>query len=265
MKLPSLAVTLLAALTSCEKPKRAVEVPESTHQASSEIGETPTTPEEATAVPVVSPESKDWTGQTVPLLLLQNGDSFSKVTFERIEPDQITIRHATGIASIAMEDLREESRTALGYDPEKANQARAKRHAAEVAKARENEKRAKAAAERAKKQEMIANAIDDTFKVIQVLSDEGGYLVVEFTPGGAVGSVQSAINAISGSGSSFVPSRTGSTVYFLRGKTGQATVDDDIIEVAYAETEETFEYQTSMGSKKTIRVLELVKVYGTEN
>lgn len=77
-------------------------------------------------------EPNSWLGKKVPSLILADGKTYSQVTFTKITPDAISITHAGGIARVPMEDLTEEARTALGYDPLKAAEAR-KAYLAEMA------------------------------------------------------------------------------------------------------------------------------------
>jgi hypothetical protein len=76
------------------------------------------------ALPAFGDEPNSWLNKEVPQLVLESGKTFSKVKFTKIEPDAVTISHAAGISRVPMEDLTEEARTALGYDPEKAAAAR---------------------------------------------------------------------------------------------------------------------------------------------
>lgn len=69
-------------------------------------------------------DKNPWLGKKIPAFQLADGTIFKDATITRIDPDAIVLTHAAGVRRIAMEDLREESRAALGYDPVKATAAR---------------------------------------------------------------------------------------------------------------------------------------------
>lgn len=211
----------------------------------------------------------DWLNKEVPQLVLASGKTYTKVKFTKIEPDAVTISHAAGISRIRMEDLTEEGRTALGYDPEAAAQARAKfeaeqRAALQKQQAAIQQRQAaqqEIAAAKAKQEQIKKDSRRGTFKVGQVLPEEGGYLVYGYSRGGRAGSFASAVRLAGGGGGGggYVPPRTDSTPIFLRGSTGTGTVDDEILEVRYIETEETFSYESLSGTR-TVKVYELIAV-----
>lgn len=69
-------------------------------------------------------EKNPWLGKKIPAFHLADGTIFKDATITRIDPDAIVLTHSGGVRRIPMEALREESRTALGYDPAKAAAAR---------------------------------------------------------------------------------------------------------------------------------------------
>lgn len=110
---------------------------------------------------LVGEEPNPWLGKKVPQLILENGKTYTNVTFTKIEPDVVTFTHEAGIMRIPMESLKAESREALGYDPDKAvavRKAKATAYEAEMA----------ARAEMAEQAEMDAAIRTVSFEIIQV-------------------------------------------------------------------------------------------------
>ena len=55
-----------------------------------------------------------------PTTIATKYEKFEKAVVTRVEPDAITIMHATGVARISFQDLPEEMQRKYGYDPQKA-------------------------------------------------------------------------------------------------------------------------------------------------
>lgn len=218
------------------------------------------------AIALQAEEPSPWLNKKVPQLVLADGKTYTGVTFTKIEADAVTISHAGGIARVPMESLHVSAQEALGYDPEKAAAARKKfleaKAAAEMANAQRVMAEREAASSKAAAESRMQSAQVGTFMVGQVLEEEGGYLVYKHTRGGAAGSAAQAVASIMGrSGGTFVPAKTDDTPIFLRGAAEKVIVDDDIIDVRYVPTEETFSYESLSGTT-TVRVYDLIAVAG---
>jgi hypothetical protein len=55
-----------------------------------------------------------------PTTIATKYEKFEKAVVSRVEPDAITIMHASGVARIPFQDLPEEMQRKYGYDPQKA-------------------------------------------------------------------------------------------------------------------------------------------------
>jgi len=95
------------------------------------------------ALPSLAEETNPWLNKVIPQLVLASGKVYETVKITRIEPDAVTISHEAGIMRIPMEALKPEAQEALGYDPEKAAEARV---AAAEAAAEDDEKQLASAA-----------------------------------------------------------------------------------------------------------------------
>ena len=211
-------------------------------------------------------EPNSWQGKKVPTLILADGKTYSQVTFSKVTPDAISITHAGGIVRIPMEELTEESRTALGYDPLKAEESR-RLYLEEVAA--ESERAAERARLRAAEdaeimrrgreamlqQEKLATAKTRSFIVLSVTPD--GPLVNTYTPGGLAGANANAISRITGGGGGGVISaKRGDKVLLMKGYKGKPLVDDDKFTAKYIETNETYQYVSAIGASVTVGVIE---------
>lgn len=115
-------------------------------------------------IPAEAEPTPDWTGKKIPKLVLENGKTYTEVVFKKIDPDAVTINHASGVARIDMRELKEASRSALGYDSKAAEKVRANARVA-AAKAK------LAAAEKHAQKVWESKAIKIVVDVIQVLDD----------------------------------------------------------------------------------------------
>jgi hypothetical protein len=66
-------------------------------------------------------EPSDWINKPIPKLILEDGTVYSDVTIIGISDKFIAIKHTSGEGTIPMVLLRQESQTALGYDPTKTS------------------------------------------------------------------------------------------------------------------------------------------------
>lgn len=205
--------------------------------------------------PLFADEQNAWIGKIIPQLVLTTGKIYEGAKITKLDGFSATITHSGGIARIPMESFTPEQQAALGFDPEKAAAERkslAEAAAEAQADALTRAATMPAAAEPTERGEPIVG----TFEVVQVI--EGGYLVSKHTRGGRAGTAASAMAAISGrTGGSFVEASTENRIYYLRGDTGQATADEDIIDVQYAELAETHTYDSLTG-QVTVKVLDLL-------
>ena len=218
-------------------------------------------------------EPNSWQGKKVPFLVLANGKTYSEVTFTKITPDAISITHIGGITRIPMEDLTEEARKALGYDPVKAEESR-KAYLVEMA----------AEAERAAERERIRVAEDEeimrkgreaiAMKEKLAKTKGGQFIVLSVTPDGPLvntdsaggfSPMRSAMSSITGDGGGGMISATrGDKVFLLKGYKGKPLVDDDTFTAAYIETNETYQYESAIGASVTVSVIEALSVEGRD-
>jgi hypothetical protein len=100
-----------------------------------------------------------------PTTIATKYEKFEKAVVSRVEPDAITIMHATGVARVPFQDLSEEMQRKYGYDPQKAlaYQQGIQRAAREQALA--EAKAARDAKEEARRKRMIE------VRTMEILSD----------------------------------------------------------------------------------------------
>jgi hypothetical protein len=187
-------------------------------------------------------EPNQWEGKSVPVLRLQDGTAYTAVTFQKIEPASVTIKHDGGVAEIPAWHLSEASQEALGYDSERVLELRLANDAEIMRKGREA----------IEKEERVVKAIDGHFYVIALV--EEGVLVSDYTPASVGGALAQDMAILSGR-SSFKDASIGTRVYLLKRAPG-TLVDGDTFRTRYAKTEETFQYTSVEGGAVTVRVLE---------
>ena len=222
------------------------------------------------AAPLLGEEPNPWLNKLIPQLVLSTGKTYDGVKITKIEDDAITITHAGGVARVPVETLKPEAQTALGVDLEKAATARA----AGIMAAKEAQAAALARTvsdvETTQMETIPLNHYTNEekkrghFLIFQVLKEDGGYLVYTYTQGASAGSAARAMSSITGrSGGEWVPPQTGDKVFFLRGSTGFATANEDIIETIYAATDEVFEFDSLVGIQ-TVKVYDLIQAKAQE-
>lgn len=174
------------------------------------------------------------------------GKSYGKVIIKKVNPAEATIHHDAGVLAVAIAQLPQELQAALDYDAAAAETFI-------VSRSIQAEKAASTAdVARRKRQEADALALTEErgFRIIQVLSEQNGALAETSQGGGAPGSVQSAVNRISGRPTQVVPARK--QTVFITGDLPEEIVDGSYI-TAKALPDGKFEYMDTFGSQATVQ------------